>query len=125
MSLRSEFADSLRAGLPDDRVIDHAYELDGVDAHTPVVMLERTQIAKAPNAQGGYFATFNVHCISPVTGRDTADDALDDLADRVIAALDAHPWSLWDTATRSVFVDKYPAYVIHVTLYGDRTKGLG
>lgn len=125
MSLRSDFADSLRAQLPDDRVIDHAYQLDGIDAHIPVVMLERTVVQKAPNQIGGYLVTFNIHCISPVTGRDTADDALDDLADRVIAALDADQWSTWDTCTRSVFLEQYPSYLINVVLYGDRAKGLG
>lgn len=124
MSMRSEFADILRASLPDDRVIDHAYALDGVDAHTPVVMLERTVIGKAPNQIGGFFATFNVHCISPVTGRDTADDALDDLADRVIDALDGYAFCQWDTATRSVFNEQFPSYSIAVQLYGDRKKGL-
>lgn len=124
MSLRSEFADALRVELPADRVIDHAYQLDGIDAHIPVIMLERTVIEKAPNAIGGYFATFNVHCISPVTGRDLADDALDDLADRVIAAIDAIGWCNWSTATRSVFLEKYPSYLIAVTVYGDRQKGL-
>lgn len=125
MSLRSDFADRLRPLLPDDRVIDHAYQLDGLGAHEPVVMLERTSVEKAPNQLGGYFVAFNIHCISPVTGRDTADDALDDLADRVIAALDTDPWSTWETATRSVFLEQYPSYLIQVRLYGDRTKGLG
>lgn len=124
MSMRSDFADQLRALLPDDRVIDHAYQLDGIDAHVPVVMLERTEITKAPNQLGGYFGDFNVHAISPITGRDVADDALDDLADRVIAALDANEWCVWDRAARSVFLEKYPSYLIHVTLYGDRAKGL-
>jgi hypothetical protein len=125
MSLRSDFADAIGAGLPDDRIIDHAYALDGMDAHVPVIMLERTTITKAPNALGGYFAEFNLWCISPVIGRDTADDALDDLADRVIAAVDAVTWCTWDTCTRSVYIEQFPAYLIHVTVFGDRTKGLG
>lgn len=125
MSMRSEFAAVLQEALPDDRVIDHAYQLDGLDAHVPVVMLERTVIGKAPNQIGGFLATFNVHAISPVTGRDTADDELDDLADRVIAALDGFAFCQWDTATRSVYIEKFPSWVIAVQLYGDRKKGLG
>lgn len=123
--MRSEFAAILQEALPEDRVIDHAYALDGIDAHEPVVMLERTEIGKAPNQIGGYLAKFNVHAISPVTGRDTADDALDDLADRVISALDGFGFCQWDTATRSVFLNQWPSYVIAVQLYGDRSKGIG
>lgn len=125
MSMRGEFAAALQAALPDDRVIDHAYQLDGLDAHVPVVMLERTVIGKAPNQIGGYLATFNVHAISPVTGRDTADDELDDLADRVITALDGFAYCQWDTATRSVFLEKWPSYLIAVHLYGNRSEGIG
>lgn len=125
MSMRSEFAAFLQAALPDDRVLGHAYELDGLDAHVPVVMLERTEIGKAPNQIGGFLVSFNVHAISPVIGRDTADDALDDLADRVLSALDAFDFCQWDTATRSVFLEKWPSYLISVQLYGDRQKGIG
>lgn len=123
--MRGDLAAALQLALPDDRVIDHAYVLDGLDAHTPVVMLERTVIGKAPNQIGGYLATFNVHAISPVTGRDTADDDLDDLADRVIAALDSLAYVQWDTATRSVFVEKFPSYLIAVQVYGNRSEGIG
>lgn len=123
--MRGEFAAALAAALPDDRVIDHAYELDGIDAGIPVVMLERTVIGKAPNQIGGYLATFNVYAISPVTGRDTADDELDDIADRVIAALDGFAYCQWDTATRSVFLTKWPCYQIAVQLYGNRSEGIG
>lgn len=124
MSLRSDFADALRVSLPGDRVIDHAYELDGLDAHIPVIMLERTQVERAPNGIGGYFVRFNVHAISPISGRDTADDALDDLADRVLEALDSYAYALWDTMTRAVYLEKYPSWVTTVTVYGDRSEGL-
>jgi hypothetical protein len=53
MSMRSEFAAELQEALPDDRVIDHAYELDGMDAHIPVVMLERTVIGTVSRTASG------------------------------------------------------------------------
>lgn len=123
--MRGEFAAALQAALPDDRVIDHAYALDGIDAHVPVVMLERTSIGKAPNQIGGFLASFNVYAVTPVTDRDAADDALDDLADRVISALDGFGYCQWDTATRGNFLEKWPAYIIAVQLYGNRSEGIG
>lgn len=122
MSIRAEFAEALRAALPGVDVIDHAKNLDALAA--PAVMLERTIVAKPPNAMGGYLVTFVVHVISPIIGRDTADDALDDTTDGVLVALDGISWCRWDTATRSVFLDSYPSYQIAVQTVTDKMKGI-
>lgn len=123
VSIRAEFAEAIREALPDDLdVIDHAKSLDAIAA--PVLMLERTVVAKPANAMGGYLTTFVVHVISPVIGRDTADDALDDALDVALVALDRITFCNWTTATRSVFLESYPSYQIQVQTVTEKTKGI-
>lgn len=122
MGIRAEFADAIRAQLPEGpEVIDHARALDAIT--DPVVMLERTTVAKPANAMAGYLATFTVHVISPVIGRDTADDALDDALDVVLLALDGISFCHWDTATRSVFLESYPSFQVNVQTITTKSGG--
>jgi hypothetical protein len=124
VTIRAELAEAIRDKLsaPAPRVIDHARVLDAITA--PVVLLERTQVAKAPNALGGYWVTFTLHVVVPTVDPSTQDDNLDNTLDNVLAALDAIPWLRWSNAIRSVFLDSWPSFQITVETVTERTQGV-
>lgn len=122
MGVRSEFAEALKPLLGGVEVIDHARNLDSLAA--PVVMLERTQVAKASNALGAYLTTWVIHVISPVQGRDTAEDALDDSLDTLLVALDQIQWCHWEQATRSRFQETWPGFAVEVQTITAKAEGV-
>lgn len=123
MSIRAQFADAIQAALPPDvPVIPAARNLDAISG--PVVVLERTTVAKPPNAMGGYLATFVVHIVSPQVDRYTQDDHLDDALDVLLVALDGIDWCHWDTATRSIWADSYPSFQVEVITITDKSEGI-
>jgi hypothetical protein len=123
VTIRQQFGDAIAAALGDGiTVVPYAKALDAIAL--PVVMLERTTVAKPSNAMGGYLVTFTVHVVSPIIGRDVADDELDDVLDQVLLALDGITWCHWTTATRSVFLDAYPSYQVNVQTVTTKTEGI-
>jgi hypothetical protein len=122
VSIRSELAAALKPLLPvKTKIIDTPRSIDGLEANKPVVMLYRETLAKAPNAQGSYFNTFALWIISPGIDPIRAENALDDLLDEVVVALDQISWLNWTTAERSVFGDNQaPAYKVNLTVIGNK-----
>jgi hypothetical protein len=123
VSARAEFAAALVEHMSTPlRVIDHARSLDAITA--PVVMLERTTIAKAPNAQGSFWVTYTIHVIAPQIDPERQDDALDDAVDIVVVALNAIDFCNWSAATRSVFLDSWPSFQIAVETVSAISEGV-
>lgn len=118
MSVRSDLANALKPLLPArTKIIDTPRSIDGLEAKTPVVMVYRESLGKAPNAIGDYFNTFALWIISPGVDPVRAENALDDLLDEVVVALDQISWLNWTTAERSVFGDaQAPAYKVNLTV---------
>jgi hypothetical protein len=120
MGIRQQLADEIAANLSKPiRVIPYASDLDALN--DPVIMLERRVQRKAANAIGAWLVEFNVHVISPVISRETADDALDDALDITLLALDKISWCSWTEATRAVFVSTFPSFIITVVTVTERT----
>lgn len=115
MNSRKAFAAAIRKQLGRRyKVIDHPRNLDAVETKRPVVMLIRTEMKPAANAQGAYLNEIAVWIIEPKTI--DAEDALDDALEDVILALDAFPGVLWTSAERSTYGDdEQPAYRIQTT----------
>ena len=122
MSIRSDLAAALKPLLPArTKIIDTPRSIDGLESKTPVVMVYRETLAKAPNAIGTYFNTFALWIISPGVDPIRAENALDDLLDEVVVALDQISWLNWTTAERSVFGDNQaPAYKVNLTVIGNK-----
>jgi hypothetical protein len=122
MSIRSDLVAALKPLLPARiKYVDSPRALDGLEAKTPVVQVYRESVAKAPNAQGNYFNTFALWIISPGVDVPRAEDALDDLLDLVVVALDQVSWLNWTTAERSVYGDaEKPAYKINLTILSNK-----
>ena len=118
MGARAQLAAALKPLLPSQvKLIDIPRSLDGLEANKPVVMLYRERLAKAPNAIGDYLATFALWVITPGIDPKRAEDALDDILDDVILALDGITFVSWTTAERSTFGDaQAPAYRIDLTV---------
>jgi hypothetical protein len=118
MGARAQLAAALKPLLPSQvKLVDVPRSLDGVEANKPVVMLYREKLTKAPNAIGDYLATFALWIITPGIDPKRAEDALDDILDDVILAIDAIDFIQWSTAERSTFGDSQaPAYRIDLTV---------
>lgn len=118
MTVRSELAAALKPLLPPrTKIIDTPRSIDGLEANKPVVMLYRETLTKAPNAIGDYFSTFALWIISPGVDPVRAENALDNLLDQVVVALDQVSWLNWTGAERSVFGDNQaPAYKVNLTV---------
>lgn len=122
MTIRSDLAAALKPLLPARiKIIDTPRSIDGLESNKPVIMLYRETLAKAPNAIGTYFNTFALWIISPAIDPVRAENALDDLLDEVVVALDQITWLNWTTAERSVFGDNQaPAYKVNLTIIGNK-----
>ncbi len=118
MSIRSDLAAALKPLLPARiKIIDVPRSLDGLEPNKPVVMLYRETVEKAPNSIGDYFNQFVIWIVSPGIDVPRAENALDDLLDQVLVALDDITWLNWRNAERSVFGDQQaPAYKINLTV---------
>lgn len=118
MSVRSELAALLKPLLPASvKIIDVPRSIDGLEAKRPVVMLFRESREKAPNAMGDYIDTFTMYVVTPGVDVRRSEDALDDILDQVLDALDTITWLNWTSAERSIFGDNQaPAYKITLTL---------
>lgn len=117
-TLRSQLADALKAVLPSNvKIVDVPRGLDGIEARRPVVMLYRSNVTKAPNAQGTFFNAFSLWIVSPNVDSRRSEDQLDEMLDEVLTALVGIPWLNWSQAVRSTFGDQQaPAYEITVTV---------
>lgn len=118
MGARAQLAAALKPLLPSQvKLVNVPRSLDGIETNKPVVLLYREKLAKAPNALGDYLATFALWVITPGIDPQRAEDALDDILDDVILALDSISFVQWTTAERSTFGDSQaPAYRIDLTV---------
>lgn len=95
------------------KVIPQPRTIDAIEAGKPVVMVIRTDVAPAANAQGSYLNELAVWVIDPSA---VDEDALDDALDAVILAIDSYPFVIWTKAERSTYGDnEYNAYRIATT----------
>lgn len=122
MSTRKQLATALKPLLPSKvKIIDVPRSIDGLEVNRPVVLLYREKRAKAPNAIGDYQDTFALWIITPGIDPARAEDALDDILDDVILAIDGIKWIQWTSADRSVFGDaQAPAYRIDITVIANK-----
>ena len=112
MGIRSELAAGLKPHLPElVEIIDHPDDIKAIDPSTrAVLMIVRTDITPA-NTIATYLNDLELWLIEPTTSTDgTAEDALDELADLLIVALQAQDWLVWSKATRASYDDTWPAY---------------
>lgn len=118
MSIRSDLAAALKPLLPARiKIVDVPRSLDGLEPNKPVIMLYRETVEKAPNSIGDYFNQFVIWVVNPGVDIPRAENALDDLLDQVLVALDDITWLNWRNAERSVFGDQQaPAYKINLTV---------
>jgi hypothetical protein len=118
MGARAQLAAALKPLLPSKvKLVSIPRSLDGIESRQPVVLLYREKLEKAPNAQGDYLATFALWIITPGIDPQRAEDALDDILDDVILALDGVNFVHWSSAERSTFGDSQaPAYKIDLTV---------
>ena len=96
-------------------VVDHPRDVDQVQAHTAVVVLERVEPQSV--ACPAPVATLSVWVITPYTDPGTSDDDLDALLDRTLAALTAAAIT-WTQADRATWRDRSPAYRVTIELEG-------
>ena len=117
-SARAQLAAAIAPLLPANvLIIAHPKEIDAIPGTVrAVIMLSRTEI-HAPKNAGAYRQTIELVVIEPRTDQEgTSEDALDDTTDEIILALAKVPWLAWETATRAVYADTYPAYKFEITL---------
>jgi hypothetical protein len=113
MNARQGLADALAKKLGRKyKVIPKPREMDALEAGRPVVMVIRTDVQPAANAQGSYLNEIAVWVIDPSI---EDEDALDDALDATILAIDDYPFVIWTKAERSTYGELYPAYRIATT----------
>jgi hypothetical protein len=92
----------------------YAKTLDGLTK--PVVMVRLDGITKTPAAGQGtrqYAAT--VLCVSPLTDDDAAgQDAVDQLVEDVLHAIDLAPLLTWSSASRVTVDDSWPGWEVQL-----------
>lgn len=122
MDTRKELAAALKPLLPSRvKLVSVPRSLDGMEVNKPVVLLYRERRAKAPNAIGDYMDTFALWIITPGIDPSRAEDALDDILDDVILAIDGIKWIQWTSADRSLFGDaQAAAYRIELTVIANK-----
>lgn len=109
MNGRQALQAAIAEKLPKRYRVVEPIKLAALEPKSPVVMVIRTNLAPAPNAQGSYVADYEIWLIEPKTlePEDDLDDALDDL----VLALDSYDFVAWTDAERSTYNDQ-PAYRI-------------
>lgn len=122
MSARTQLAESLAELLPAGwRLIPYQDSVDELD--TVVVMLKHSTLAKLPTAPlGAYLSTFTVTIVDPHTDAELAEDALDDGVLELLAALDQINSSLWSTAEKTLFQDRYLSWDVPVQVVTNITQ---
>lgn len=118
MGVRKVVSDALAAQLPPRKykIVPTARSLDQLEAHRPVVMVVRREIADAAtNPMGDYQETIDLWVVEPsIASEDRLDDALDD----VLEAVERIPFIAFTRAERSIFGDQEsPAWRLEVTTY--------
>lgn len=109
---REQLAAVLAPLLPTDwKLIPYQ---DSVDTLSDVtVMLKLASVEKHPSAPlGAYLARFTITVVDPSQDPQKAEDRLDDELLALLAALDSLNNSLWSTAEKVLFQDRYLAYDI-------------
>ena len=112
MGTRADVAAALKTALPRGyNVIDHPQDLGNQSGKTKAcVVVVRTGIRPAPNAQGNYLEDFAIWVVEPKTDDDgRAEDSLDDSLNQVILSFPKVTWMKWTKATRTMFADATPA----------------
>lgn len=79
----------------------------------PTLLVGMVGIDPATVACPAPVRSLSVIAVSPVTSPGAGDDLVDDLVDRVLAALDAVGLS-WSDVRRGTFLDSYPSYSVTV-----------
>lgn len=122
MNTRKAVAAALKPMLPSRvKLIDVPRSIDGLEVNKPVVLLYREKRSKAPNAIGDYQDTLALWVITPGVDPARAEDALDDILDDVILAVDSVKQIQWTSADRSIFGDSQaPAYRIELTVIANK-----
>ena len=118
-SARNGLADALRPALPGYNIFPAPQSLDTITK--PTLALIRTNVEKAPEAPLGFHMnTLSLWVICPITLANKSEDALDDLLEEVLEALDEVAVTRWSTAERSVWGDANPAYNISLQTLSNR-----
>lgn len=118
MTARAELAAALTPLLPARvQLIDHPKDLDAIPARVrAVIMLSRTEIS-CPTIAGRLMQSVELIVIEPTIDQEgRSEDALDEITDDIIIALTKIPWLAWETATRSTYAGKHPAYKFTLTI---------
>jgi len=112
MGTRAAVAAEFKKVLPRGfKIIDHPQDLGNLSGKvTAAVVIVRTGIKPAPNAQGSYLEEFAVWVVEPKTDDEgRSENSLDDNLNAVLLSFPAVSWMRWTKATRTMFGDATPA----------------
>jgi hypothetical protein len=115
--VRATLTDSLTDALPGwalfpsgERVRDTVTE--------PTAFLTRTAVTKLAAAPLGFYE--NEMTLTVISPNPDSEDALDDLLDEFLEALDEVANVRWSNAQRAVYGSSNPAYQITITVHSNR-----
>jgi len=115
---RAEVIGLLQVALPNTiAVIQYQQGLDNLKKPTVMVVVNEVTPSAVRKAAWNY--QFDLYAMVPQTAKGTSDDALDDLMEVVLNALEgsAIPNGVtWTKATRATFEEKFPAYNISINV---------
>lgn len=115
MSTLTDVVDALKAELPATiQVVPYATTLDNVTK--PMVMVSLTEVRPIPEVPKHRTYAFDLVVISPYQAPERESDLVD-LTNTVLGTVeDADLGILWESATRSVYADTWPAYVVRTNV---------
>jgi hypothetical protein len=116
MGARSQLAAALTAAVDQVRVVPDLTSVESVDpALRGLLQLVRTTVEPASELLR-FRSGFELWVAANNAALEQAEDALDDILDDVIVALDSFGWLTWSTAQRDVHPgSNLPAYKITLT----------
>lgn len=111
MSVRTELAAILAAGLPEWDVRASIANVDGIEI--PTLLVWPAELSPGPTL-GTRTHELRVRLLTPVTDADAADDDLDELLPELLRLIEQHDPLTWTTAERGTHGEDYHAWTITV-----------
>ena len=119
MTARSELVTLLETALAGQGIVVIPF-LRSMEPAKPTVMVRIDEVVPGTVTNAMRTYNFGLICLVPQTTPGTADDALDDLLEDVIFALEGSAvrnMVIFNRATRATFEDKFPAYQVDTTVH--------